>query len=327
MYDEYGMDGIKQNMSGNDMDAQDIFSQFFGGGGGRSRGPRRTENITRNYQVKLEDLYKGKNSKFRVTHKVICPACKGRGGSDGCEKSCSDCGGRGVRVRMLRRGNMIQQMQSPCSTCNGKGVVIDPTKQCKECHGSKVVPETKTIEVCLERGMKDGDKVVLPSAADEAPGMEAGDIIYVIHQARHPVFEREGPDLMMTMTVSVAEAMCGFTRYIRHLDGRVLEVTRPAGAVTEPDSFLVIHNEGMPLRGSVIEHGSLFIKIIVNFPLSLPISTVNELKKILEWPTQPTPVKDAEKVSVQIGEEESYGHSVREPEYNSNVGMNRNIDE
>ena len=77
----------------------------------------------------------------------------------------------------------------------------------------------------------------------------------------------------------------------------------------------------------MIEHGSLFIKIIVNFPLSLPISTVNELKKILEWPTQPTPVKDAEKVSVQIGEEESYGHSVREPEYNSNVGMNRNIDE
>ena len=327
MYDEYGMDGIKQNMSGNDMDAQDIFSQFFGGGSSRSRGPRRTENITRNYEVKLEDLYKGKNSKFRVTHKVICHTCKGRGGSEGCEKSCSDCGGRGVRVRMLRRGNMIQQMQSPCSTCNGKGVVIDPTKQCKECHGNKVVPETKTIEVCVERGMKDGDKVVLPSAADEAPGMEAGDIIYVIHQARHPVFVREGPDLMMAVTLTVAEALCGFTRYIKHLDGRVLEVTMPAGSVTKPDSMIIIRNEGMPLRGSVIEHGSLFIKVNVDFPPNLPLSTVDELKKLLKWPTQPTPVKDAEKASLQIGTQEEFGHSVKEPEYNSNVGMNRESDE
>lgn len=319
MYDEYGMEGIKQNMSGSDMDAQDIFSQFFGGGG-RSRGPRRTENITRDYEVKLEDLYKGKNSKFRVTHKVICPTCKGRGGSEGCEKSCSDCNGRGVRVRMLRRGNMIQQMQSPCSTCNGKGVVIDPTKQCKDCHGSKVVPETKTIEVCVERGMKEGDKVVLPSAADEAPGMEAGDIIYVIHQARHPTFVRDGPDLMTEIKVTLAEALCGFTRYITHLDGRVLEVTIPAGTVTEPNSVKVIRNEGMPLRGSVLDHGSLFIKFNVEFPRDMSPAAVDELKKLLRWPMQPPQVKDAEKVMLQRGSQSEFGHSVREPEYNRNVG-------
>lgn len=167
------MEGIKQNMSADGMNASDIFSQFFGGRGGGNR-RRRTDDIVREYPVDLKDLYKGKTAKFRITHKIICSACKGRGGEEGCEKPCQDCRGRGMRVRVIQRGNMIQQSQSPCSTCRGTGKIIDPSKCCKVCNGNKVVPETKTIEVDVEAGMMEGDKVILPSAADEAPGHGGG---------------------------------------------------------------------------------------------------------------------------------------------------------
>ena len=202
MYDEYGMEGIKQNMSADGMNASDIFSQFFGGRGGGNR-RRRTDDIVREYPVDLKDLYKGKTAKFRITHKIICSACKGRGGEEGCEKPCQDCRGRGMRVRVIQRGNMIQQSQSPCSTCRGTGKIIDPSKCCKVCNGNKVVPETKTIEVDVEAGMMEGDKVILPSAADEAPGMEAGDVVYVIKEKGSNMFARKKGDLLHIEAVAV----------------------------------------------------------------------------------------------------------------------------
>lgn len=322
MYDQYGMEGIKQNISGGGMDANDIFSQFFGGGGSRRSNQRpRTENIVRDYPVALEDLYKGKLSKFKVTHKIICKDCKGRGGSEGCEKVCSSCNGRGVCVRVLRRGNVIQQMQSPCTVCNGKGIVIDPAKRCKVCNGQKVVPETKIIEVSVERGMKEGSKIVLPSAADESPNADAGDIVYIVKEKKHPLFSRNGPDLSITLNISLAEALCGFTRTITHLDGRKLCIRIPEGEVTTPNSVKVIRNEGMPVRGSGMLFGSLFVFFKVDFPKRMDVNVCKQLATVLNKPADEEPDEEADMCVLSDSSASQYGNSVREPEMEEeNVG-------
>lgn len=309
------MEGIKQNISGGGMDANDIFSQFFGGGGGRRSNQRpRTENIVRDYLVSLEDLYKGKLSKFKVTHKIICKACRGRGGSEGCEKVCNSCNGRGVCVRVLRRGNMIQQMQSQCEDCRGKGVIIDPTKRCKVCNGQKVIPETKIIEVTVERGMKEGSKIVLPSAADESPDADAGDIIYIVKEKKHPVFSRNGPDLSITLNISLAEALCGFTRTVTHLDGRKLCIQVPEGEVTAPNSVKVIRNEGMPVRGSSMLFGSLFVFFKVDFPKRMEANMCKQIAAALNKPADQKPDEEAEMCILSDSSASQYGNSVREPE-------------
>ena len=321
MYDEYGMEGIKQNMSADGMNASDIFSQFFGGRGGGNR-RRRTDDIVREYPVDLKDLYKGKTAKFRITHKIICSACKGRGGEEGCEKPCQDCRGRGMRVRVIQRGNMIQQSQSPCGTCRGTGKIIDPSKCCKVCNGNKVVPETKTIEVDVEAGMMEGDKVILPSAADEAPGMEAGDVVYVIKEKGSNMFARKKGDLLHIEKVTLAEALCGFTRNIMQLDGRVLRVTVPGGIVTEPNAVKIVRNEGMPIRGSLTDHGSLFIHFNVDFPANMSPSDVEEIKKVLKYPAQPQRVEGGEDVQMTPCTLDRYGSSVYVPEQHD-VGARR----
>lgn len=296
---------------------------IFVNGGRSSNRRRRTENITREYPISLEDLYKGKISKFRVTHKIICPTCKGVGGAEGCERSCPSCNGRGVRVRVIQHGNVIQQMQSPCTACNGRGRIIDDSKRCKNCHGNKVVSETKMIEVAVERGMKDGQKIVLPSAADEAPDAEAGDIIYIIREKPHPSFKRQGPDLMIRYEISLAEALCGFERYIEQLDGRKLHVRVPAGQVVRPGEVMVISGEGMPVYGAPFQNGSLFVRFEVLFPEKMSAADVEALKKLLEYPPQPKAVPNCDEVAMSVGNEMDFGRSVAEPQNAENVGEGR----
>lgn len=83
IYDKYGKEGLKEG-GFQAHSAEDIFSQFFGGGGfssffggGGNRGPKRTENIMHELQVTLEDLYKGKTSKLAVQRNIICSKCTG----------------------------------------------------------------------------------------------------------------------------------------------------------------------------------------------------------------------------------------------------------
>lgn len=74
----------------------DIFSQMFGGGGGRPKGPQKGKSVQHAIKVTLEEIYKGKTSKIAVNRDRICQTCMGKGGKDGSEATCSKCRGRGM---------------------------------------------------------------------------------------------------------------------------------------------------------------------------------------------------------------------------------------
>lgn len=87
---------------------------------------------------------------------------------------------------------MIQQMQSTCGTCQGTGESIKDSDRCPKCHGAKVIREREVIEVHVSKGMSDGEKIVFEGKADEKPGLESGDLVFVIQQKeKHPVFVRK----------------------------------------------------------------------------------------------------------------------------------------
>jgi DnaJ family protein A protein 2 len=47
------------------------------------------------------------------------------------------------------------------------------------------------------------------------------------------------------MTITLAEPFCGFSRVVvQQLDGRGLEVTVPPSAVTKPEQYFKVRNEG-----------------------------------------------------------------------------------
>lgn len=272
IYDKYGKEGLEEGGGGGGGSAEDMFSQFFGGGGRRGpRGPQKGEDISHSLKVSLDDLYNGKTVKLAINRDKLCPDCNGKGGKDGAEKACPECNGRGAKVQLRQIGpGMVQQIQSACNACKGSGKTISEKDKCKTCRGKKVNKDRKILEVNVEKGMKNGQKIKFTGEADEGPDTIPGDVVFVVQEREHDTFKRKGADLVTTMNISLAESLCGFTRTITHLDGRVLRIDSKPGKVVKPDSVKMIQGEGMPYHGSPFSKGRLFVHFRVDFPASVP---------------------------------------------------------
>lgn len=267
LYDQFGKEGLEEGGAGSGASPEDIFSMFFGGG--RQSGPRKGEDLVHPLKASLEDLYNGKTTRLAINRDKMCPSCDGRGGREGAERSCDECQGRGVRIQLRQIGpGMVQQLQSTCAACKGSGRILREEDKCSECKGRKVIKERKVLEVHLEKGMKHNQKIKFTGEADEAPGVVPGDVVFVVQEKEHDVFKRKGSDLVMTMHLTLSEALCGFTRTIKHLDDRTLKIATVPGEVVKPDSVRVVQGEGMPRHGNPFVKGRLFILFKVDFPTS-----------------------------------------------------------
>ncbi|XP_061421758.1 dnaJ homolog subfamily A member 2 [Lethenteron reissneri] len=315
LYDRHGEKGLREGGGGPGMD--DIFSHIFGGGlfggfmgggGGRGGHPgagrrRRGEDMMHPLKVSLEDLYNGKTTKLQLSKNVICSGCSGKGGKAGAVEVCSSCKGRGIRVmvRQLAPG-MVQQMQTMCHDCHGEGQVINERDRCKACEGKKVVKEVKILEVHVDKGMRHGQKIAFRGEGDQAPDLEPGDIVLVLQEKDHEVFQRDGNDLHMMKKIGLAEALCGVRFTLAHLDGRQILVTYPPGNVIQPGCIRGIVGEGMPHYRNPFEKGNLYIKFDVEFPDKNWIDgeKLELLEKLLpERPTLPRPTSgDFEEVDL-----------------------------
>lgn len=213
-YDKYGEKGLE---NGGGPQGDDILSAFFGGGRGGGGGQRRrqkTKDVVQPLKVTLEQLYNGTTKKMAITRQVID---KKKG-----VQQCRHCDGRGMTIQRIRMGPMIQQMQSSCSACNGQGKSFQ-TKQDRE-----------VLEVPVQKGAVDGHKITFGEKADEHPDADAGDVVFVLKQQEHKIFKRKGADLFVEKTISLVEALCGFSMELTHLDGRKLLIKTAPGDIIKP---------------------------------------------------------------------------------------------
>lgn len=267
-YDRGGEEAIKGGGHGGDFhNPMDIFDMFFGGGAGRSRGPRKGKDVVHQLAVSLEDLYNGSTRKLALQKNVICSKCEGRGGKEGAVGKCKNCKGTGMQVRIHQLGpGMVQQIQSVCHECRGEGESIDPKHMCKNCNGKKVIRERKILEVHIDKGMKDGENIRFSGEGDQEPGLEAGDIIIVLDEKEHERFQRQDIDLITSMEIELVESLCGFQKTIKTLDDRTLVITSLPGEVIKDNEIKCVMNEGMPVYRDPFEKGRLIIKFKVKFP-------------------------------------------------------------
>ena len=271
-YDKYGLEGLSDEGGGGGPD--DLFSMFFGGGRSRGGGggPRKSESVNHPLKVSLEDLYNGKTAKIAINRQVIV----------GESKMCTTCDGQGVviELRQIALG-MVQQLQRRCTDCSGTGYIATRKK------------ERKILEVHVEKGMKHNAKIPFRGMADEKPNMEAGDVNFIIQEKEHDLFKRKGADLLITKTLSLNEALCGFEWSLKHLDGREIVIKSKPGEVIKPEAnaqhpfVKIVPNEGMPSHGNPFVKGNLYVLFRVEFPADGELSKkkVYELKKLLPNPS------------------------------------------
>lgn len=77
--------------------------------------------------------------------------------------------------------------------------------------------------------MKDGQKITFHGEGDQEPGLEPGDVLIVLDQKEHSVFQRQSDNLVMKMSIKLSEALCGFKKTIQTLDKRTLVINSLPG--------------------------------------------------------------------------------------------------
>ena len=110
--------------------------------------------------------------------------------------------------------------------------------------------------------------------------METGNIVFVVQEEDHETFERLSADLSATITISLREALCGFSRVVvKHLDGRGISITHPRGKVLKQGQVLKVAGEGMPYKKG--DHkGDLYLKVEVEFPTEEWLKKPGNLEKL-----------------------------------------------
>lgn len=275
------------------------FSSFFGGGGGGRRS-KKPPPVDHRLSIGLEQLMIGGKRKLKLDRKRPCKACEGRGGRvNAATQTCPTCHGKGVKLSYQQMGPGMVEMHSNCPNCSASGRVIDPKDRCTTCEGNRTITDTIIKEVPIERGLKDGARIVLVGEGDQDPGQEAGDVVIVVAEKPHQTFKRKGLELYMEMKISLTEALCGLRRPIVTLDGRNLTVVYPAGTPLPPDKEQVILGEGFPLFRNPYVRGDLFIKFSVEFPEKIDNGFIKKFEEMFPRPSG-TAIKGDEEVVTML---------------------------
>jgi len=285
IYDRHGEDGIKEGGGGGGFghNPMDIFDMFFGGGGGGGfarQQETRARNMIHQLSVPLEKFYTGLTKKLRITRHVICSKCEGVGGAKDSVSKCTNCHGGGVEVQNIQIApGLVQRVQRPCTHCNGAGEVIKDI--CKTCRGKKRIKVEETLEVNIEKGMRDGEKITFHGKGDQEVGLEPGDIVIVLDEQEHETFTRRGNNLHILQKLNLTEALCGCHKPIKTLDGRTIVFHLLPGEVIKHEDKRVIPGEGMPMLRHPDEKGDLILHFTVEFPDRIPAQNLKQLHALL----------------------------------------------
>jgi len=225
-YDMGGDEGMFGGGGANFGGFGDIFETFFGGaGGGRGGGGRprdrreKGEDAVIKVRLDLADVIFGTEYNEEIDTAVLCGTCSGSCCQPGTQpERCDVCGGSGhvrTQVRSLL-GNLVTTQ--PCGSCQGYGErILSP---CITCAGQGRVRETRPLRVPIPAGVSTGEVYRVPEAGEVGRGGgPRGDLHLRIEVETHPVFSREGDDLMATLDVSMTDAILGANATIDALDG------------------------------------------------------------------------------------------------------------
>ena len=270
-YDAYGHEGLRSG--GYDPGAgfgsiDDIFQAFFGSGFGFGGGGRRAAaggDVAAEVEVDLAEVATG--VRREVTYDVVgaCEHCHGNGAEPGTPIStCGRCGGAG-ELRAVTRTPFGQMVRSTvCDLCGGAGKV--PETPCEVCGGSGRTRQSRTSAVEVPAGIEDGQRMRITGAghAGEA-GAPAGDLYVEVRVAADERFERDGTELISTVSIPATEAMLGTTVTVETLDGEEEIEVEPG---TQPGHQYVLKGLGLP-RLSSRRRGNQRVVLEVFVPTNL----------------------------------------------------------
>ena len=143
-----------------------------------------------------------------------------------------------------------------------------------------------SISARVPAGINDGAKIKLKGRGEMAQG-GPGDLYVIVHVTKHPVYTRDGDNLLMTLPVTFTEAALGADIAVPTLSGEEVKVRLAPG--TQNGKVLRLKGRGITRNHNT---GDMLITVEVNVPQRLDSKAKKALEEFHEATKDESPRKD-----------------------------------
>ena len=133
--------------------------------------------------------------------------------------------------------------------------------------------ETVTVYVDIYEGIDDNELIIL-----KGQGHQGGDVKIFVKIVNTTEYVRSGLDLVFSKTITLKEALCGFSFELKLLNDKVLAVNNRRGNIISPSFEKILPNMGMRRDARC---GSLIIRFHIEFPTYLSPTAMESLENLL----------------------------------------------
>jgi DnaJ-class molecular chaperone len=137
--------------------------------------------------------------------------------------------------------------------------------------------EKETLYINIPKGIDEGEILIIQDKGNILNEQCKGDVKIFIKIHNPTDFKRSGLDLVLEKTISIKEALCGFTFELKYITGKIYTITNNSGNIINNGYQKMIPNMGFTREGHT---GNLIIMFQVKFPEKLDEKVIEELKKI-----------------------------------------------
>jgi molecular chaperone DnaJ len=251
----------------------DLFSEFFGGDlfGRRQRGgAQRGADLRYDLEMDFTMVAHGAEETLRLPRHETCIECDGMGGE---REVCPACHGQGSV--QLQQG--FFRISRTCDRCQGLGQSL--RRACEECRGQGRVESVQKRVVRIPAGVDTGTRLRLQGEGEAGfRGGPHGDLYVVISVRDHPLFDRDGPNIICEVPISISQAALGGAVEAPTLDG-VTEIQIKPG--TQSGEILRLRGQGLPRLGGG-PRGDQLVRIFVEVPTRLSAEQREALERFAE---------------------------------------------
>ncbi len=193
--------------------------------------PTKGDNCFVNITISLKDVLTRQEKDVSFKRIDICEKCFGKGLKTGASaSSCQACKGSGKVRFSQRNGNFEMNVIRMCGACGGKGTSVKKEDACEKCAGSGKQEKEAEIKVIIPAGIEDGQTLGVREQGDIGEnGGPRGDLLVEVEVLDDKRFERDGPNLISTVSISFFQACLGDTIKAITIEGEELEVRIPSG--------------------------------------------------------------------------------------------------
>ena len=226
-YDRFGHAGVQDagmggaGFGGFGFGFEDLFDSFFGGirTDTSRRRPQRGRDLRYDLTLSFREAVFGCEKELEAYRYENCPNCNGTGAEPGTTPvRCTECNGTGEIRRVQRSvfGSLVNV--TTCPRCGGTGEEI--STPCPECGGKKRVRRPRRISVKIPPGVDNGTQIRLTGEGEYGTlGGPPGNLYVFIAVEPHEFFVRQDNDIILELSVNVAQAALGDKVTVPTLDG------------------------------------------------------------------------------------------------------------